>query len=290
MVKEDNSDFRFYIIIPAHNEEEYIADTLNSLVNQQFLPKKILIVDDHSSDKTPTIVLRFCEQYDFIDLLQIESSDAHIPGAKVVQAFNHGLQSLGEDYDVICKFDADIVFPLDYLKVLKKTFVENPRVGMAGGLCYIQEDGKWIYEPIADKSHLRGPIKAYRKECFKQIGGLTPVLGWDTLDQLSALYHDWKVKILPNLKVKHLRPTGQSYDKKANVQKGEVFYRLRYGMMISLIASAKAAWSKKEFGLFRESIGGYLNAKKKNQSFLIDAEQGQWTRKYRWKRMFKKLF
>ena len=34
----------FYIVIPAHNEEKYLKQTLNSLVNQSHLPKKLVIV------------------------------------------------------------------------------------------------------------------------------------------------------------------------------------------------------------------------------------------------------
>lgn len=30
-----------YIIIPAHNEDNYLSATLESLVNQSYLPKKL---------------------------------------------------------------------------------------------------------------------------------------------------------------------------------------------------------------------------------------------------------
>ena len=35
---------------------------------------------------------------------------------------------------------------------------------------------KWIYENIAAKTHVRGPIKAYRAECFDDINVLKSYL------------------------------------------------------------------------------------------------------------------
>ena len=45
---------------------------------------------------------------------------------------------------------------------------------------------KWIYENIAAKTHVRGPIKAYRAECFNDINALKSSIGWDTVDVLLA--------------------------------------------------------------------------------------------------------
>jgi glycosyltransferase involved in cell wall biosynthesis len=41
-----------YIVIPAHNEEQFIALTLDSLISQTLLPKKVVIVNDNSTDKS----------------------------------------------------------------------------------------------------------------------------------------------------------------------------------------------------------------------------------------------
>ena len=56
----------FYIIIPAHNEEQYIGLTLDSLVNQTVLPNKIIVVNDNSTDKTAEIVMAYAEKNSFI--------------------------------------------------------------------------------------------------------------------------------------------------------------------------------------------------------------------------------
>ena len=42
-----------------------------------------------------------------------------------------GLESVDiKDFDVICKFDADIIFPTDYLMKLNAIYETNPKAGM----------------------------------------------------------------------------------------------------------------------------------------------------------------
>jgi glycosyltransferase involved in cell wall biosynthesis len=62
---------KYYIVIPAHNEEVFIALTLQSLVEQTVLPSKIVVVNDNSSDATSDIVLDFISKYPFIDFKRV---------------------------------------------------------------------------------------------------------------------------------------------------------------------------------------------------------------------------
>ena len=74
---------RFYIVIPAHNEEAFIKNCLISLSKQTLLPKKIIVVDDNSSDKTTKIIEALKNQYEFIDIVQHQYSEQHLPGEKI---------------------------------------------------------------------------------------------------------------------------------------------------------------------------------------------------------------
>ena len=241
---------KFSIIIPAHNEEAYLAQTLQSLVSQTFLPQKIIVVNDHSTDGTQTIIDQFTANYPFIFGIKTTSKAKHEPGSKVINAFNKGLESLDEPYDILCKFDADLIFPNTYLETIARLFKDNSTCGIAGGFCYVQKNGSWVLENLTNKNHVRGALKAYRKECFKQIGGLKSTMGWDTVDELLAQYHGWQVFTDETLHVKHLKPTGKSYTKAARFKQGEAFYKLRYGFILTLIASAKLSYKKETFPLF----------------------------------------
>lgn len=279
------------VIIPAFNEEAFISLTLKSLLAQSCPAHQIIVVDDNSMDGTASIVNEFVQKYPPVQLVTKEGAKAeHLPGSKVIEAFNFGLAHAKADYDVLCKFDADLIFPPDYLEQLTKTFREDPKIGMAGGFCTIDRDGKWVVENLTNKDHIRGALKAYRKACFKDINGLRPDMGWDTIDELLAQYHGWEIKTHDGLYVKHLKPTGHTYSEKAKYKQGQAFYAMRYGLPLTLIASGKLAWKKKSSSLFLDYILGYFKAKSQKKPFLINDQEGKFVRDLRWRKIKEKLF
>ncbi|GGW68845.1 glycosyl transferase family 2 [Winogradskyella epiphytica] len=273
----------FYIIIPAHNEEDYIAKTLESLVKQSLLPKALVVVNDNSTDNTQNIAEAYASKYSWISVVNSKSSDKHLPGSKIIHAFNKGLATLDTSFDVICKFDADLIFPNNYLEKIAHHFQTNPKLGMASGFCYIEKNGEWILENLTNKDHIRGALKTYKKDCFNQIGQLKPSMGWDTVDELLAKYNGWEILTDDSLHVKHLKPTGQSYNKASKYLQGEAMYKMRYGFWITLISAFKLAYKKGSFRLFQDYMSGYFKAKSNQSDFLVSEDEGQFIRDLRWK-------
>ena len=144
----------YYIVIPAHNEEAFIALTLQSLVEQTVLPAKVVVVDDNSTDTTSTIVREFASQHSFIHLIQKTSEAIHLPGSKVIQAFHKGYETLDADYDIIVKLDADLILPENYFETILTIFKSDPKIGMAGGFAYIEKNGEWVLENLTYKHHI----------------------------------------------------------------------------------------------------------------------------------------
>lgn len=279
----------FYIIIPAHNEASSIALTLDSLVNQSLKPKRVVVVNDNSTDTTQTIVEGYAEKHKWIQLINSKSSNEHLPGSKIINAFYKGYETLDDNYDVLCKFDADLIFPSKYLEQLSIHFDENPKLGMASGFCYIEKNGDWILENLTRKDHIRGALKAYRKACFLQIGKLKPSMGWDTVDELLAKFYGWDILTDDTLHVKHLKPTGISYNKASKYLQGEAMYKMRYGFLITFISALKLACKKGKFSLFKDYLAGYFKAKKNKIDFLVSEEEGEFIRDLRWKGMKNKF-
>ena len=280
---------KFYIVIAVHNEEAFIKDCLSSLTTQTLLPEKIIVVNDNSTDKTPEIVEKIAKKFPALKLIQNQSSNQHMPGEKVVRAFNFGLQQLDNNYDVICKFDGDLIFPKNYLETLASHYVQNPKLGMLSGHCYIQKNNKWIYENIASKVHIRGPLKSYRRACFKDIGGLQASIGWDTVDELIAVYYGWTFKTVAALKVKHLKPTGSHYSPNARYLQGEALYKMRSGFAIAALSALKMALNKKKFIYFFNCMMGYFRAYKTKAKYIVTENQGKFIRRYRWRALQKKI-
>lgn len=279
----------YYIVIPAHNEADLINLTLESLVKQTVLPKKIVVVNDNSTDNTADVVLAFAKEHPYITLVNKESSAIHLPGSKVIQAFNAGLASLDEEYDIMMKADADLIFPTNYFETIIRHFQSDATIGMVGGFCYIEKNGQWVLENLTDKDHIRGALKAYRKATFKQIGGLKAQMGWDTVDELLCKFYNWQVITDESLHVKHLKPTGANYNKTARYKQGEAFYTLGYGFFITAIASAKLAMMKKKPLLFMDYIKGFWKAKWAKKPLMVTPEQARFIRKYRLQKMKGKL-
>ena len=280
---------KIYIVIPVHNEEVYIKDCLTSLANQSLLPEKIVVVDDNSTDNTAKIVKSLTKEFLFLKLIHKTSSNQHLPGKKVIQAFNYGLDALDDGYDVICKFDGDLIFPKKYLETIALHFKSDSKIGIVSGHCYILKNNTWIYENIASKSHTRGPIKAYKKACFKAIGGLKISVGWDSVDELMALYFDWKFYTDHRLLVKHLKPTGANYDPKTAALQGKALYKMRSGFAIALLSAMKMAFNKKQLVVLFNYINGYLSAWKAKSQYIVTESQGKFIRRYRWNAMWKKI-
>jgi len=272
----------FYIIIPAHNEQDSIGDTLDSLINQTIQPKEIVVVNDNSTDKTTDIVNSYVKLYSWINLVNNKSTNQHLPGSKIINAFYKGYELLDDSYDVICKFDADLIFPFNYLEKISNHFNENSKLGMASGFCYIKKNNDWILENLTRKDHIRGALKAYRKECFLEIGKLKPSMGWDTVDELLAKYYNWDILTDESLHVKHLKPTGIGYNKASKYLQGKAMYKMRYGFMITLISAIKLAYKKGSFLLFKDYMSGYFKEKKNKDNYLVSEDQGKFIRKLRW--------
>ena len=273
----------FYIIIPAHNEEKNIAQTLQSIVNQKLKPKKLVVVNDNSSDNTSQIINDFTIRFDWIYKVENKSSDVHLPGSKIINAFYEGFDTLDDKYDVICKFDADVVFEPDYLLNLKMNLENNPRLGMVAGVCYVKKQKDWALENLNRNDHIRGALKAYRKDCFFQIGKLKRSIGWDTIDEILAQYYKWEILVDETLKVKHLKPTGLNYSPDAALLQGEATYRMRLGCLLTLIIGLKRGLFNQSFRVIWSYLKGYSIAKKNRTPFIVDKAQGKYLRSYRWR-------
>ncbi|AZA53698.1 glycosyltransferase [Chryseobacterium sp. G0201] len=279
---------KFLIIIPAHNEEDNLSFTLNSLQQQSFKDYKVVVVNDGSTDQTPEIIKKYTDQDSRFETINLQKS-VHQPGSKVVNAFKNGLKTQDlDEFDIICKFDADIILPENYLETIKNSFQNNPKNGLIGGLLYIDKNGEWVYEGNSNKHHVRGPMKAYRKECFIEIGGLRETLGWDNIDSILLENLGWKEVILPELQVKLIKVKGADYTVKESDYYGRYFYFLGLKRFLAYIASSKEAMKSKSIPFFFQIIKSYENCRSKKLELKITKNEQKVINNKRWKALKKK--
>lgn len=111
------------IVIPAHNEEESIATTIQGVLDRVRIPYELIVVADHCTDSTESIVSGFMGKYPQIQLLRNTErkgsfSNAVITGYKAAQGenivtvmadncddaatINAMAAKIDEGYDVVC--------------------------------------------------------------------------------------------------------------------------------------------------------------------------------------------
>lgn len=212
---------KFVIITPAKNEGKFIGRTISSVVRQRAKPLRFIIVDDGSDDNTADVVRSFQKDNPWIELVSADSFGIQRSGgAKVVRAFNVGFAHLGRlglDYDFVVKLDADLELPENYFEKVIETFASDPRIGMCGGFIENLIDGQLVAEEYS-QHHVRGAFKAVGRRCFEMIGGFRPIWNWDSVDEVCAMYHGWKVEVF-NLPVTQFRPTSGAYSSRSQQYK-----------------------------------------------------------------------
>jgi len=280
----------FVIITPAKNEEKFIEKTMDSVIAQSVRPKKWIIVDDGSTDNTAAIVARYANEFNFLTLLKKQTlKENRSGGSKVVRAFNFGYETISNmHYDFIVKLDADLTLPSNYFEEVINCFKKNSKIGLCGGYCVLENNGQLIAESYSE-DHVRGAFKAYRRECFEDIGGLAEIWSWDGLDEAAITYHGWELKVLP-LAVIHHRPTSKEYNMmKFSYKTGRELYKERTEFLSLLIISAVYLFRRPVcVGSFL-MILGYVVSYIKNENKVIGKELGDFIRSSRYVKVKEKF-
>lgn len=199
---------RYAIITPVYNEEKSLRMLLDSVIDQTLKPIQWIIYDDGSTDNTAAIINEYTGKHPWIKLVQNKAKDKHLAGSNIARIFNNCYRNhVNVDIDFIVKLDADLTFESDYFESIARHFSENEKLAVCGGVCLIQKNGEWVIETITNKDHVRGAIKAYRKEFIDLVGGLKEIDGWDAVDEMLAKFNGYKVLADLQLKVYHHRPT-----------------------------------------------------------------------------------
>jgi glycosyltransferase involved in cell wall biosynthesis len=267
---------KYVIITPAKNEEKFIHFILESVCKQTLLPSEWIIVDDSSADNTVAIVEKYSATHNWIKLIKKTNyKEERSGGSKVVRAFKTGFNEItAKDYDFIVKLDSDLELPYDYFEKVLEAFCTDTKIGICGGrILNIYPDSTSKLEKVASY-HIRGAFKAYRKQCFEEIGGLREVYNWDGVDEMLAMYYGWKTKTL-DLLVRHLRPTSSLINRgiRSHFKAGKEYYKEGYDFFLASIKASVYSIKKKPRFLSGASfLLGFIFAFLKNESKYFDKE------------------
>ncbi|MCA9836775.1 MAG: glycosyltransferase [Trueperaceae bacterium] len=176
---------RVSVIIPAHNEEDKLAATLESLSKQDYPRLEFVIVNDRSKDATEAIIQSFAAKDKRFKLVNVLAPSRRL--APKVNAVNTGIQnSSGE---IIVASDADCQYPEGWVAGMVSHFeedvamvvgyVESTRAGKAKNWVERFESTDWFTLMLVARSLTHFGWKfassannqAYRRSAFEAIGG-----------------------------------------------------------------------------------------------------------------------
>jgi poly-beta-1,6-N-acetyl-D-glucosamine synthase len=199
----------YVLITSARNEEAFIANTLDSMVNQTVLPERWVIVDDGSTDRTPEIVERHAARYPWIELVRLPQRKDRNFAAKV-HAFNAGLERVCSlEFEAIGNLDADISFGPDQFEFLLGKLIEDPSLGVTG-TAYSEEGFDSTKDSFEGENSVHGACQIFRRQCFNDIGGYLPnrAGGIDWIAVTTARMKGWKTRNFPERRFRHHRRMG----------------------------------------------------------------------------------
>lgn len=116
---EDLDRPRIVALVPAHNEEEGIGNTIRSLLNQSRPLDEIVIISDNSTDETVQIARRYP-----VTVLETAGNTYRKSGA-----LNYGWRERCRDADIVVCCDGDTQFPPHAVRDWEAEFARNPQLG-----------------------------------------------------------------------------------------------------------------------------------------------------------------
>ena len=157
------NNIKFSIIIPNYNKEEYVSDTLNSIINQTYKNFEIIIIDDGSTDNSLEIIKKF-------DNIKLFTTNRRRAGG----ARNKGLDNATGDYIIF--LDSDDFFTNNTVLEKLANLINNEDIiflnytrDKFGDVFLIEEEHEDISLKIENTKNLGCPTKCFKKELIDNI-------------------------------------------------------------------------------------------------------------------------
>lgn len=152
------------IIIPNYNSEKFICHCLNSILEQDYSEKEVIVVDDGSTDNSVKVIRQFLKQNKKLDAKLICQENLNAAVAR-----NNGMKEATGDY--VLFLDSDDLLEANVLADSIKACEDNGVDLLIGGYEEINEKGD--YSKI--KTFSDGVVVIDPKKEFSKLSNINPV-------------------------------------------------------------------------------------------------------------------
>lgn len=267
---------KYILVTPAKNEEENLPRLIKSIETQSSKPVLWVIVDDGSTDSTPAIIEKAKKQ-EWIKSIRLSEGKRDL-GKHYAEVCRRGFEYAVRycedneiEYEFIALVDADTILEKDYFKRLLAEFEDNPRLGIASGGVYFNEEGKGVWE----KSRLdipRGSGRIWRRECFEETNGYAITYSPDAVSNTKAKLRGWETRQFREIKATQARKTSSASGLwRGYKERGEWCYYLNYHPVFAIGKGVKELLKKPHYTGIAFLLG-YLRSFLKREEKIEDKE------------------
>lgn len=116
------------VIMPVYNAEKFVADAIQSVIQQSWTTWELLIVNDGSTDRSGEIITTFADPR----IRYFEQANRGVSSAR-----NVALRNMKGDF--FCFLDADDIFPKDSLADRLKVFSQDENITFVDGTVDVRD-------------------------------------------------------------------------------------------------------------------------------------------------------
>jgi len=117
------------IIMPVFNNEDTLAEAIQSVIHQRYAEWELLVIDNNSTDGSPDIIAAFSDKR----IRKFEEKQQGVSAAR-----NKGLEEMKGAY--FCFLDADDLLPPTSIELRINVLKENPHVAFVDGSVKVVEE------------------------------------------------------------------------------------------------------------------------------------------------------
>lgn len=133
------------VVMPVYNTEKYLAEAIESILNQTFKDFEFIIIDDGSTDKSLDIIKRYALKDDRIKIISRMNKG-------ITKSLNEGIAFAQGEY--IARMDSDdISLPQRFEKQVKFLDKNKKVVALGTKILFIDYKGRPLIDVLFGKKH-----------------------------------------------------------------------------------------------------------------------------------------